>query len=430
MIRSDYMAIKPTFLEKYSRKYDGAMAIPAIQAGIVDRILQGAQEDIDDQFKHVLKIDGDTAFINLFGPMSQQGPDWIDLYFGFNGVAYLNLIRASEEILKNDAIKNVFVNGNTPGGNIDGLDEAFKSLKFLSDKRPVTVINKGMIASAGVWYTSAAPKTIAANPAAMIGSIGVVIDTLDFTGYYNSFGIVPITITNSDSPNKRPDLLTKEGKAIYIRELNSLFGVFIDRVTDGKSIKPESVKALKGEMIIAADAVKIGLMDSIEGIEASTAEPAGSSEPQTAEIKIEKELTMEADVKEALDKITTSVSGLATQVSALAKPAPAAENKTEMSADDKKFALNIANGDAYPDAIKKEAVNALAGVTEMSAFKTTVSVFDAIKEEKAGADAEKGADGKETKPNGELPGGEKKADGTINTDAEAAAELKRIKGEV
>lgn len=423
------MAIKPSFLKKYAMRYDTAMSIPEIQAGFVDRILKEAQEDIDDQFSRVLQINGDNAIINLFGPMSENGPDWIDLYYGYNGVSYKNLIRAAEEILKNDAIKNVIVNGNTPGGNIDGLDEAFKSLDFLAQKRPVTAINKGMIASAGVWYASAAHKIIAGNPSSMIGSIGVVIDTLDFTGYYNSFGIEQITITNTDSPNKRPNLLTEEGKNIYIKELNSLYSVFLDRATDGKTVTPESIKALKGEMIIAADAVKIGLMDSIEGVQAPAADAAGSDEDKTAKIQTEKELTMDADVKEALEKITTSVSAVAGQVAAMAKPD---EEKKGLSDEDKTFALNIANGDIYPDAVKKEAVKALAGKTEMSAFKSTITVFDAIKEQNAGPAAEIDPEsGKETVPTGKIPGGDKKeATGEVNTESEAQAELDRIKGEV
>ena len=63
-------------------------------------------------------------------------------------------------------------------GNIDGLETATESLEFLATKRPVTAINRGMIASAGVWYTSAAHKVIASNKAAMIGSIGVLINSL------------------------------------------------------------------------------------------------------------------------------------------------------------------------------------------------------------------------------------------------------------
>ena len=136
------MAIKPGFLSKYAQKYEAALNLPQIQAGIVDRIIKSAQEDIDDQFPHVFSIDGDTAIINLFGPMSEDGPDWIDLYLGYNGVAYKNLIRASETILKDDRIKQVIVNGNTPGGNIDGLDAATQSLQAVAEKFPVTVTNR------------------------------------------------------------------------------------------------------------------------------------------------------------------------------------------------------------------------------------------------------------------------------------------------
>ncbi|MCK4817425.1 S49 family peptidase [bacterium] len=412
------MAIKPQFLSKYIRKYDAILNNPPKNAGFADEMAGFNQGIIDDQYKHVLQINGDIAIINLFGPMSEDGPDWIDLYLGYNGTAYKNLIRASEEILKNDAIKQVYINSNTPGGNIDGLDAAYQSLALLAAKRPITAINKGMIASAGVWYTSAAQKIIASTPSAMIGSIGVVIDTLDYTGYYDSFGVKEITITNTDSPNKRPDLLTEEGKNVYIKELNALYSVFVDRVTSRNTIGIDSIKALKGEMIIASEAVKIGLMDGIEGQTGTTAEI------QT------KELTMEADVKEALDKITSSVSAVATQVEKMGETkAPETEVKKELSKEDKKFSLNIITGNAYPATVTAEAGKVLAGDSDISTLKAMTAAVDAVKEQTAGTAATAGANA-ETVPTGEMPGDKKKkVNGILEDEASIKAELERI-GEV
>ena len=430
MNRSEYMAIKPQFLSKYVKKYDAILENPPKNAGFADDMAKYNQEVIDEQFPHVLQINGDIAIINLYGPMSEDGPDWIDLYLGYNGVAYKNLIRASEEILKNDAIKQVIVNSNTPGGNIDGLDAAYQSLAYLSEKRTVTAINRGMIASAGVWYTSTAHKIIASTPSAMIGSIGIVIDTFDYTGYYNSFGVEQITITNTDSPNKRPDIATDAGQKIYIKELDSLFKVFVSRVTSGRAIGADAVKNLKGEMIIAEDAVKIGLMDGIEGIEVSTTEKTGSTTAQTAEIKT-KELTMEADVKEALDKITASVSAVATQVEKMGKSTETEkpETKTELSAESKTFALNIITGNAYPATVTAEAGKVLAGDSEISTLKAMTAAIDAVKEQGAGKTAAAG-ENPETVPDGNLPGGTpKEANGIIDDEAAIKAELERI-GEV
>ena len=418
MNRSEYMAIKPQFLSKYIRKYDAILENPPKNAGLADEMAGFNQGIIDDQYKHVLRINGDIATIHLYGPMSEDGPDWIDLYLGYNGVAYKNLIRASEEILKNDAIKQVYINSNTPGGNIDGLDAAYQSLALLAAKRPITAINKGMIASAGVWYTSAAQKIIASTPSAMIGSIGVVIDTFDWTGYYDSFGVKEITITNTDSPNKRPDLLTDEGKNIYIKELNALYSVFVDRVTNRNTIGIDAIKALKGEMIIASEAVKIGLMDGIEGQTGTTAEI------QT------KELTMEADVKEALDKITSSVSAVATQVEKMGETkAPETEVKKELSKEDKKFSLNIITGNAYPATVTAEAGKVLAGDSDISTLKAMTAAVDAVKEQTAGTAATAGANA-ETVPTGEMPGDKKKkVNGILEDEASIKAELERI-GEV
>lgn len=429
MIRSEYMAMRPSVFEKYTRKYDAFQA-EQIKAGPAEYYMKSNKEDLDAQYPSVYQKQGNTGIINLYGPMSEDGPDWIDIALHYNGVAYKNLIRAAEEARKDDEIYNIIVNANTPGGNIDGLDEAYKSLAFLAEKKHITAMNKTMIASAGVWYTSAAHEIVALSSASMIGSIGIVIDTYDFTGYYSGLGIERITITNTDSPNKYPDLATPEGQKIITKELDSLFGVFLERVTTGMTVKAQTVKDLKGEVIIAADAVKIGLMDRIDGNSGMTSNSSGSNGNQTSAEIQSKELSMEADVKAAFDKLTETMGAVGTRLNALeaGKPAtaPAAETpdpeKTGLSAEDKTFCSNIITGGKYTASITAEAVKAISGDSPMATLKAMVAGADTAMELNAGKPA--GTEGEETKPSGSLPGeGEKKYTGEINSEADLAAEL-------
>lgn len=423
------MAIKPSFLSKYSRRYTTEMAKPEIQAGMAKWAQERADENLEDQFSRVFSMSGDTATINLYGPMSQDGPDWIDIYLGYGGTAYKNLIRGCQEILKTGTIKTLKINANTPGGNIDGLDVAYLALKAVADSGvEIIVYNYGDIASAGVWYLSCANKIIAASPSAMAGSIGVVIDTLDFTGYYNSLGIERLTITNTDSQNKRPDLSTEEGQKIIVKELDALYGVFVSRVTDGRTIGAEGVKKLKGEMVIAAEAVKIGLMDSVEG-EASAS--SGSNGNTSTKIQ-SKELSMEADVQAAFDKLTEATTATNKRLEALesgkATPAPGASTpepeKTGLSAEDKTFCSNIINGGKYTSSITAEAVKVLSGDSAVGTLKAMVAGADTAMELNKGKPA--GNEGEETKPEGSLPGeGEDKYTGEIKGEKDLEAELAR-----
>ena len=413
------MAIKPSFFSKYRRRYDSAQSDSRIQAGISDRVIKMQEEELNDQYPRMFRSLGDAAEIRLFGPMSEQGPDWIDLFLGYGGTAYINLIRACDEILKNSEIKNIKILANTPGGNTDGLDSATMKLQEVVDSgRNVTVINMGDIASAGVWFTSPAQKIIAGTPTAMIGSIGVVIDTLDYTGYYHEMGIERLTITNTESPNKWPDLSTKEGQKIITKELDALYSVFVSRVTDGRTIGAEGIKKLKGEMIIAAEAVKIGLMDGVEG-EAKTS--AGLTFDKSAEIQIIKELSMDEDVKSAFSSINNTLSAISGRLDTLesgkSSQAPAADTpapeKIGLSDEDKKFCSNLITGSKYTKAITEEAVKALSGDVGMTALKAMVAGADTAME--LAAVPSNSSETEETPPEGSLPGqGGVKYDGKID----------------
>jgi ClpP class serine protease len=419
MNRSDYMAIKPQFLAKYVTKYDAVM-----NAGMADYVTKDAAEDLDTLYKKTLKIDGDTATINVMGPLSENGPDWIDLYLGYYGTAYKNLIRAAEEIQGNDKITRVIVKANTPGGNVDGLEEAYKSLAMLASRfgEDLTAYNMGSVASAGIWYISAATRFLAANPASMAGSIGIVIDAFDLTGFYTEAGIKEIILTNTDSPNKWPDITEKSGQEIFIKELDDLYGVFVSRVAGGRTIGVDAIKALKGEMVIAADAVRIGLMDGIDGEAAASAVPGNGRGPdwkEAGKIQVE-EFVMDQESKDAFAAINKRLDAMEAQGKT--------EEPKKLSEKEKTFALNIVKSGEYPATIVTMAGNVLAGDESYATLSATVTAFDAVKEKGAGETAAKeGEENGETEPKGKLPGKKKEANGILDDEDSVKAEMARVK---
>lgn len=255
---NDMILMKPTsYNERESRRIEILNDV-----SFIERIEKEKADDLEAQYKRVFKINGKTVQINISGPLSQDGPDWIDVYLGYGGTAYKNIVRAageSKELFETDQIENVIVRMNTPGGTVDGVDNAYHALKEIGSIGVVK--NDGMIASGGVWLASAFDRIEPATDTAVIGSIGVVARYADYTGYYDSMGIQIIDVTNKKSPNKRPDVTTKEGFNVIQKELDDLYNVFVSRVTAARPITKKDVDSLKGEMLIASRAVSFGLMD-------------------------------------------------------------------------------------------------------------------------------------------------------------------------
>jgi protease-4 len=259
--QAEIILAKPEFISRYSAKREMLCKDKNLQS-MYDRVLEQQDLSLEAQFNKMFSIDGKVAKLTIVGGMSEQGPDWIDLYLGYGGVSYANIRRAIDEAI-GAKVERIDIAMNTGGGNIDYLEETADKIKeAVTLGIQVDVYNGGMIASAGVWLAAPASNIYGVGKTSTIGSIGVVVEGYDFSEYYKRMGIESVTIVNTDSPNKRLDLTNDADKAILRKELDDIAGIFFEHVASERKISVESLKELKGTMIISADAEAIGLMDS------------------------------------------------------------------------------------------------------------------------------------------------------------------------
>lgn len=254
-------AMKPGFFRNWNARRENMEK----DAGLVAQILDMKADDLDDQYKRVFKVNAKerSAIIYVTGPLTMQGPDALDLFLGYSGTAYPNIQRAAAEaaqLQEAGDIDSVSVIFNSPGGSLNGVEETYKSLKKISGFSVGLV--SGDAASAAYWLATALDRVEPMNDTASVGSIGVVVRTFDESGYLAMFGVEEVVITNTESPNKAPDIGSEEGKEIIRKELDAYYKVFAERVTTARSITLDEINALRGEMLVAADAIKVGLLDS------------------------------------------------------------------------------------------------------------------------------------------------------------------------
>ena len=154
---------------------------------------------------------------------------------------------------------------DSPGGYIDGVDETAQVI--MATEKPVTARVHNMAASAAYWLASQADRIVASSPADQIGSIGVVVEEYNDDESLAKAGIMHRVYTSTDAPDKRPDTNTEEGRAKIIAMLDDLHGVFVSRVAAGRHTTAERVNADFGHggLLIAADAVKVGMIDEVLG---------------------------------------------------------------------------------------------------------------------------------------------------------------------
>jgi capsid assembly protease len=190
------------------------------------------------------------GILQLNGPIVPRGDAFTDM----SGLTSIDRLSAEFSALAVDPnVKHILLLIDSPGGAITGISE-FASMIDTSEK-PVTAYVYGNAASAAYWIASAADEIIV-GATSMVGSIGVVMSGRKLEdGEWE--------LVNSDSPNKRPDHDTTEGRAEIKRMLNGLADVFVETVARNRNTTPGAVVKNfgRGGMVLPKDAIKIGMVD-------------------------------------------------------------------------------------------------------------------------------------------------------------------------
>ncbi len=116
-----------------------------------------------------------TAVLEVSGPMFR----YANCLSAISGAtSYEQLAASFNEAIENPSVKHVVLSIDSPGGEINGLNELADQVYRAREKKPVWAYVGGVAASGGYWLAAAAEK-IYVNESAFLGSIGVVATIRD-----------------------------------------------------------------------------------------------------------------------------------------------------------------------------------------------------------------------------------------------------------
>jgi ClpP class serine protease len=202
-------------------------------------------------------IRGKTAIVPVTGPIFRRA----NLFTELSGATSIDVLaREFKEAEERSNISSIIVNFDTPGGMVNGVSEFSQMLR--ASRKPVIGYVGNMAASAGYWMASAC-ATVVINDTAQLGSIGVV------TSFWLDDDEELVEIVSTQSPNKRVDVRTDEGRAHIQRDTDELAQVFIDTVAANRGVSAETVMNDfgRGGILIGKNAVKTGMADRIGSLE-------------------------------------------------------------------------------------------------------------------------------------------------------------------
>lgn len=179
--------------------------------------------------------------------------------------------RQRDEILtnikNNDAIKAVIVRINSPGGTVVGGETFYNSLRDIAKKKPVVSVMES-IATSGGYMVALGTDYILAHRGTVTGSIGVVLQTAEFTELANKLGVNLLTFKSGPlkavpSPFEK---LTPEGREAIQESVQDTYNLFVDMVAERRELpRPTVLKLADGRVYTGGQAVKNNLIDAIGG---------------------------------------------------------------------------------------------------------------------------------------------------------------------
>jgi len=151
------------------------------------------------------------------------------------------------------------------GGSCSGVDDLAASVRTATGKKPVECRIEDTCASAAYYVASQASKIIA-NPAALVGSIGIYSVVYDFSEMLSRDGVAVHVIRSGQHKGAGAggSKISPEHIAEMERVVGSMHGLFVDNVMRGRRLSKANVEAVSdGRVFIASDALRLGLVDEI-----------------------------------------------------------------------------------------------------------------------------------------------------------------------
>lgn len=215
---------------------------------------------------------------------------------GFNtGVYGDDIVKALRQAADDDDVKAIVLRVNSPGGQATASESMTHAVMAAREKKPVVVSMGDLAASAG-YEMSCMADVIVAQPTTVTGSIGVFGTIPNLSNLMSKkLGLNADTVaTNRNSSGLSGfRALSPAAMAMMSKNVEDFYKVFVGRVAEGRHMTFDEVhKIARGRVWTGADAIGIGLVDTLGGLNVAlgiAAERADLTNYRVAEYPKEKD---------------------------------------------------------------------------------------------------------------------------------------------
>ncbi|MFZ3589435.1 signal peptide peptidase SppA [Bacillus sp. DJP31] len=202
-----------------------------------------------------------VVVLNVDGAIMDTGTS----IFRTGGYNHRDFLKMLDQAGEDKSVKGILIRVNSPGGGVVESAEIHSRITDLKErtKKPV-YISMGSMAASGGYYIAAPADKIYASAETLTGSLGVIFQSLNYSGLAEKYGVKYETIKSGPykdimSPTRE---MTAEEREILQTMIDNSYDGFVKVISEGRDIPDSSVRKIAdGRIYDGRQALDLGLID-------------------------------------------------------------------------------------------------------------------------------------------------------------------------
>jgi protease IV len=177
-----------------------------------------------------------------------------------------DLRAALQQAREDHRVKAIVLEIDSPGGEVTASDEIYSAVVKTRARKPVVVYMDSLAASGG-YYVSCGGKFLMANETTITGSIGVIIQTLNYEQLFNKIGLASVVFKSGKFKDMlngaRP--ITPEERELVQNFIMSTYNKFLGIVAKERNLPADLLRntIADGRILSGKEALQNKLIDGL-----------------------------------------------------------------------------------------------------------------------------------------------------------------------
>ncbi|MFK2824678.1 signal peptide peptidase SppA [Bacillus sp. B190/17] len=246
-----------------------SIALTSDISAVWETAMRASEEELTEHVEEEGNAGEKIAVLPVEGVIQDTGTT--ESFFSSPGYNHRQFMKQLDKVQEDRTVKAVILQVNSPGGGVVESAQIHKKIIEIKEKtkKPVYV-SMGAMAASGGYYISAPADKIYASPETLTGSLGVIMQSVNYSKLAKKYGVDFVTIKSGPhkdilSPTRE---MTEEERKILQSMINNSYNGFVDVIANGRGMSKEQVRKIAdGRVYDGRQAKELNLIDGFGYLE-------------------------------------------------------------------------------------------------------------------------------------------------------------------